>query len=502
MLLTEKYSDKISGVLSCFDRVVIQGTLPDWCYNMGMTRYLNMNQIKIFDYPDFANKLRLELRDNAELIAKENNLEIEFVRKVNGFRKEARIKEILASRGMQPGLVHIFSAMEACTSYRPWHDKITGKTFLTYDSGKCLHYYFYFIDREFGLCYLRVPTWAPFKLQFYYNGHNWLAGKLDNSAISYIMCENAFTSLGDCEKAQSLSDGFRVDDVKQALDIFVACYCPVIKKFELAYHWSIMQIEYATDIIFKEKSYLGAIYEPLIRTAIHSVKPENIATFLGRKLHPAYQGEMGNNFNTRIMGTRIKHQMGASSLKMYDKFGQVLRIETTTNDVSQFKCFRDVQHRDGSIERKNASMKKGIYSMHLLSGLLKASNRRYVEFISNFDDVSVGISNLKKVAETVVTDNRTYKGFNFFAEDDVKLLVTLERGEFNISGFQNKTLHKFLADKSSGQISRILKRLNKHGIIKKIGKTYKYYLTRIGKAVIAAGLIVKEMSIIPQMATV
>jgi hypothetical protein len=69
-----------------------------------------------------------------------------------------------------------------------------------------------------------------------------------------------------------------------------------------------MQVEYATDIIFKERDYLNAIYEPLIRTAIHSVKPENIATFLGRKLHPAYQGEMGNNFNTRSMGTRIKHQ--------------------------------------------------------------------------------------------------------------------------------------------------------------------------------------------------
>ena len=501
MLLTERYSDKISGVVSCFDRVVVQGTLPDWCYNMGMTAYLYMHQIKIFDYPAFANNLRLELRDHAEHIAKENGLEIEFIRKVGGFRKEARIKEILGSRGMHLGLVHIFSAMEACTSYKPWHDKTTGKTFLTYDSGKCLHYYFYFIDRVFGLCYLRVPTWAPFRLQFYYNGHNYLAGKLDKAAVGYTIRENAFTSLDDCEKAQALSDGFRVDDLKQALDIFAARYCPVIKKFELAYHWSIMQVEYATDIIFKERAHLNAIYEPLIRTAIHSVKPENIATFLGRKLHPAYQGEMGNNFNTRIMGTRIKHQMGAASIKMYDKFGQVLRIETTTNDVSQFKCFRDVQHHDGSIDRKNAPMKKGIYSMHLLSGLLKASNRRYMEFVSTFDDVSAGIGNLKKVSETVVTDKRTYKGFNFFAEDDVKLLVTLERGEFNISGFQNKTLHQFLTDKSSGQISRILKRLNKHGIIRKIGKTYKYYLTRIGKAVIATGLIIKEMSIIPQLAT-
>jgi hypothetical protein len=95
-----------------------------------------------------------------------------------------------------------------------------------------------------------------------------------------------------------------------------------------------MQAEYATDIVFKKQADLGPLYETLVRTAVHSVKPENIASFLGQKLHWNYQGEMGNNFNTRILGTRIKHQMGEVSIKMYDKFGIMLRIETTTNDVS------------------------------------------------------------------------------------------------------------------------------------------------------------------------
>lgn len=119
-----------------------------------------------------------------------------------------------------------------------------------------------------------------------------------------------------------------------------------------------MQAEYATDIIFKKQSDLQLIYEPLIRTAIHSVKSENIASFLGQKLHGNYQGEMGNNFNTRILGTRIKNQMGSISIKMYDKFGLVLRIETTTNDVSEFKIYREVQQRDGSTTEKLAKMKK------------------------------------------------------------------------------------------------------------------------------------------------
>ena len=117
---------------------------------------------------------------------------VEFIRKIKAFRKEDRIKAILKQRGEHPGLVHIFSAMESCTSYKPWHDKKSGKTYLKYDSGKCLHYYFYFIDAVFGLCYLRVPTWCPVRLQFYCNGHNWLAHKLTKGHIPHVVQENAF----------------------------------------------------------------------------------------------------------------------------------------------------------------------------------------------------------------------------------------------------------------------------------------------------------------------
>lgn len=210
MLLTERYQDKIYGILSCYDRIVIHGTIPGWCYDKGMTSYLYANNIMIFDYPQFAQELRAQVRDNAETIAKENNIEIEFIRKTKAFRKEARIKEIIKERGDHPGLVHIFSSMESCTSYRPWHDKKTGKTYLKYDSGKCLHYYFYFIDPEFGLCYMRVPTWAPFRLQFYMNGHNWLAAKLTKNNIGYVMQDNAFLEIDDFEKAQKLSGNIKV----------------------------------------------------------------------------------------------------------------------------------------------------------------------------------------------------------------------------------------------------------------------------------------------------
>ena len=257
MLLTERYAKQIRGVLSCYDRVVIVGTLPGVCFADGMAAHLRSKGILIFDYPRFAEPLRDEIRENAERLAQEQGIEIEYIRSTHAFRKEDRIHAILAARGEHPGLVHIFSAMEPCAAFTPWHDKATGRTFLRYKDGKCLHYYFYFIDEEFGLCYLRVPTWAPFRLQFYCNGHNWLARQLRQAGITYTQLDNAFSNISDIVRAQALADAFPVEVLHRTLDALAATYCPVLRHFGVTYHWSLMQVEYATDIVFTDAHALA-----------------------------------------------------------------------------------------------------------------------------------------------------------------------------------------------------------------------------------------------------
>ena len=499
MLLTDRYSSKIQGIISCYDRVIIQGTLPILCYAKGMTGYLMKNNIRIFDYPRFAEPLRDLLRDNAEKLARDNGLEIDFIRR-NNFRKESKIKDILKERGDAPGMVHIFSAMESCESYKPWHNKKTHKTYLKPNRSKCLHYYFYFIDEHLGLCYVRVPTWCPFRLQIYFNGHNWLAAALTGKGIRHSLVENAFLGIDSFTEAQQMTTAIQVDLIHKKLDRFAERFCPVIKELDTRYHWSIMQVEYATDIIFKRQQDLQDIYENLVRSAIHTVKPENVVTFLGRKLHPRYQGEIGNDFSMRIKGTRIKHTMGPASIKMYDKFGRILRIETTTNDVSFFKHYRKVEHRDGTESRKLAPFKKGIYSLPALQGVLHAANKRYLQHISDIDDDTAGIKKLERVSRTVIESHRPYKGFNFFSKNDQKLFEIIASGDFLITGFQNKHLKAKLPGKKTGQISRILKRLRNHGLIKKVAHTYKYYLTRFGSQGITMGLKLRELVIIPRLA--
>ena len=198
--LLERYRDRIAGVLTCYDRIVITGTLPGACYADGMTSFLNAKHIRIFDYPRFAEPLRDRIRAAAEKLATAAGAKVEFIGKAH-IRKEDVVAAVIKSRGDHPGLVHVISAMEACSSYRPWHNKETGQTYLKPAPGKCLHYYFYFIDAELGLVYLRVPTWCPFRLQFYCNGHSWLARQLMKTGIDYVMADNAFIRIDDWEKA-------------------------------------------------------------------------------------------------------------------------------------------------------------------------------------------------------------------------------------------------------------------------------------------------------------
>ena len=455
-LLSERYADQLDGVLSCYDRIVITGSLMPFCYAQGMTHYLYQQEIRIFEYANFAEPLRERIRANAEALAEANGVKIEFTRKKD-FHKENRIQQIMKQRGDQPGLVHIFGAMEACSSYRPWHDKVTGKTYLRPDSSKCMTYYFYFVDEQLGLCYVRVPTWCPFRLQFYCNGHNWLASQLKECDVAYEMLDNAFVQIADYARANQLAEEFDIEILHQRLDEFAQQYCPIVTDLTLHYHWSIMQAEYATDLVFKNRDTLQAFYPPLLETLTHAVKPADLATFLGRKLSGNYQGEMGNRFNKRWLGTRIKHQMGPVSVKMYDKFRFILRIETTVNKVSFFQHYRQVQHRDGSTTTRWAPMKKTIHSLPALQESLSAANQRYLKFISSIATPEVGVQKLHHLAETKTENQHRHKGFNLFSEEDTCLFRSLLQGEFFISGFTNKQLRsQYLSNKSASQVTRLL----------------------------------------------
>lgn len=233
---------------------------------------------------------------------------------------------------------------------------------------------------------------------------------------------NAFLEISDVEAAQKLSGRINPEGLHKVLDVFARRYSPVPASLGLGYTWTLQQIECATDIMFRQSEYPAAVYDEIIRTAIFTVKPDDIATFLGQRITYNCTKEIGTNYNQRILGTRIKHHMGDVSIKMYDKFGCVLRIESTCNDISSFRVEREVPHRDGTSDVRKAPLKKSIYSLYQLFTILKSANYHYLEFIFAFDDHSSGRKKLDDIIRPQKEKDRSYHGFNFFDSCDLSVL--------------------------------------------------------------------------------
>ena len=133
---------------------------------------------------------------------------------------------------------------------------------------------------------------------------------------------------------------------------------------------------------------------------------------------------------------------------------------------------------------------------------MRAGCARYLAFIGELEDRSGGQTNLDQISRTVKDEHeRSWRGFNFILGPDLTVLLGIVRGEYQISGMSNRRLQAVLTGKTSGQIGRILKRLRWHGLIKKVGKTYKYYLTELGRRAVLVGLKLKERLIVPGLAT-
>jgi hypothetical protein len=313
-------------------------------------------------------------------------------------------------------------------------------------------------------------------------------------------------------------------------DRYAAQCCPVLEVFGQTYHWtafrrclaranetlnwSLTQLEYATDLVFRSAATLGPLYEQLTRQSVLSVKAEQIATFLGRQITPQLAQELGSQFSTRIEGTCIKHRFGDASIKMYDKFGQILRIETTTNDVSFFKHHRKVagvsmrlahanetrgEHRNSPPTRELAPVKKSIYSLIDLREILFGCNRRYLEYLSALDDFSAGVRALDRITKPRKVKDKTVKGINFFDPVDSALLHALQDPRVNIAGIRRADLLALVEQLSPARLSRQLRRLRDIGVIKRVTGTYRSYLTRIGRSATAALCHLTQSVLIPAL---
>lgn len=499
--LLTRYQEDIDGVISCFDRIVLFGTFRSIGHPEAMSWQLHESKVKLLEYEkNFANSLRLEVRDQIKHLCKEEHISTQFIN--YGQRKEDVVSEIISNRGNHDGIVCVLECMESCRCFKVTKNKMTGYLQLSWSKGKCLHYYVYLIDDQLGLCYLRIPTWAPFRLQFYFNGHDWLERQMHKAGIKFEKQDNCYCNISDYSAAQAIVESFNPDSLHQRLNAHAQHFVSVYSKFGESLNWSVWQAEWATDIVFSNSKLCESLYHEIQRTAVFEVHCHDIYRFMGKRLTKQSEQEVSSRLKTTIEGTRVKHTLGPTSIKMYDKQNCVIRIETTTNNVSVFKHYREVRHRDGTTEKKYAAMLKTIYSLGALAEQMQVCNCRYIDFISRWRDHTKERTNLNHISHSVRDDKqRSYRGINLFQSVDSMFVQAILDGAFTLHGFTNKLLQKLLPGWSSNKICRMLKRFRIFKLIKRVKKSHRYYLSTLGKGVLVAALQLRERIVMPALQT-
>lgn len=484
-----QHADRISGTISCFDRVLFKGYLPlGW--PAAMEQFIARQGLRIKDFKQFVLNQSQRLKAHARQMAEAARRP--YVHLNGPTRKEDRVREILTQDGVPEGLVAILTAVEACQSFKVIYGK--DRPHVVPARRKCLALYFYFLDRELGLLHVRLQTWFPFTIQVCLNGHDWLARKLDRHGVGYRKLDNAFLAIDDPGRAQRFADGFVKRHWPRILSAFARRVNPLMKDLlrDLDYYWVIDQAEYATDVMFYDRAALAGLYPPLLKHAVECFSAEDVMTFLGRKLHPAFAGEMVTAYTRRWPGARIRHRAGRNWIKMYDKHGCVLRIETVLNQPSGFQIRRRGRRR-GKTVIDWFPLRKGVADFYRYAEIGRAANHRYLDALAVVQDPTPVHQRLFDLARPVRDHGRTYRGFNPAAEGDLLLFAAVLSGEHLLQGFRNRDLRAALFPptdprRDSARVSRLLKCLHLHHLIAKIPRSRRWRITRRGHTTLATVL--------------
>jgi hypothetical protein len=496
-----KFASSIIAVLGCQDRVIFKGYLP-FSNEAHLNRFVDhVLRIKRKDVLAFAQEKAERLVSNAQAFATREGAPYVYLQ--GRHRKEELVQQQLRERRLCEGLVCVLCCQETCRTVKLRYGD--GRPRLVFTGRPQRVLYFYFLDPQFGLRHVRVQTWFPFTTQVYVNGHDWLARQLHAHGLGFEQPDNAFTPLEDPAQAQSLADRFpRLGWVK-LLDRWARQVNPLLGETWLkgqGYYWVIDQAEYSTDVLFKDRHALAELYPRLLDHACLHFSAQDILTFLGRRLHPCFDGEVLTDCKKdRLPGARIKHRVKNNWLKRYDKFGQVLRSETVINNPRAFKVRRRVQ-RQGRSQMDWCPMNKGVANFYHYHEVARAANERYLTALAVVDRPQASVKLLDRVQKPARFGPRRRRGLNLLRLEEQKLFRAVLRGEQHVNGFRNRDLQAVLFPtrvkrvaeqrRRTAHVSRLLHLLRAHGLIAKVPHAHRYRVTTKGETLMSAALYARH----------
>jgi len=509
----EKYREQIVGRLSGFDRLVFRGSLRRLNASFydatrqvvvakGMEEYCWQNQILFKNYGDHVRRMSETLRNRSLQPYRDGGIPIEFVRDTS-VDKDKLAWETASKKGIRSGPACVISALEPSPTFDYIKSRLVRRT------RPCHVLYHYQIHPELGWMYARIQTWFPFNIQIGLNGREWLARQMDREGLHYLQQENCFPWIENYPRAQELLTRQLQTNWAELLQKFVPplnpAHAEIFTRYPAEYYWTCYQSEWATDMVFRDAEFLKRLMSFLTPHGMLSFASADVLRYFGKRVNqsgkiPArFNGQLQTNLREYREGERVKYWLEGNSAKFYDKAytekGSVLRAaETTINNVRVFRSYRP---KEGGPEEdlQWRPMRKGIADLNRRAEISQHANERLVDALASVDDSQRLEELVAPLQQSVTWQGRRVRALRPWAEDK-DLLAAINHGDFLINGFRNRDLQALLygepaeakAEKRrrSAAISRKLRMLRAHGIIRKVAHTHRYHVAPDARKVLVA----------------
>jgi hypothetical protein len=499
----ERHKRDVIGVLHGWDRLRLQGTLRSLYYQPVMEEYLRQAGVLWKDFKTFATALTARVRQGAVDLAARHKRPMLYLNS-SRMRKEDEARKIQQRDKIKLGLVAVFSCVEPCRSWFLRGNRMTRRLELRLEWGKCIHLYFYWMHEQLGFLHLRLQSWFPFLVQICLNGRQWLARQMDQTKLRYRREDNCFPWIADVWRAQALMEQqHRTNWPVLLRPLLKQCHplhAEISRPIERDYYWTAAETEYATDVMFRDRSALARIYPSLVHHAVMTFGSEQVLRFRHRSGQVGLQ-EVQSDRRRWSDGVRVKHWVNKNSLKCYDK-GSVLRVETTINEPRDFRSFRAAEKSPGGPKRWR-ELRRSVCDFHRRSEVSRAATERYLTALAAVHVQTRLAEQAAQVCRPVRRDGYRYRALNPIGDSDAKLMTVVNRGEFSLNGFPNRDLRCHLypttkdkqkQHKEMAAVGRRLRLLRAHGLIAKVPKTHRYIVTEKGRNLITALLAARNAS--------
>ena len=509
-IFLEKHKEAILGVVEGFDRVIFKGYLTSMFPDGAFGRYLSRRGILLKNAGKFFEQETEAIIRHAKTSAEQAGRPYAYLESAHthasGQSKEAKARAIAERDGITEGLVAIFSVLEPCASLAVAGNHKTHRLEVVRRNRRCLHLYWYLIHPELGWMHVRIQTWAPYSVQLYLNGREWMCRQLQENGIAFERSDNKIVSVSDFAATDKLAEKFNHTDWPSFLIRQVARVNPLLPAIAAAgfdgYWFGMDQAELATDILFKSRADLDSVHKAIVTAAITGFGATDVMRFLGRKPHHAFTGEVIIDRKKRPEGCRIKFRMKRNSIKLYDHLN-VLRIETTINNPAEFKILTSSENAEGKVVCRWCPMRKGVSNFWRYAEVGHGANSRLINALANAPLQGEATDILDRLCRSQSKAGQHVAAFNPVTPENCALFEALLSGEFALNGFRNRDLQEKIyasrpvdeqeAIRRTHRVSRLIAKLRGHGLIAKVTNSRLYRITKYGASCMWAAVRFREI---------